>query len=85
MAYSDFVSEAAHTGSLFASEGKSKSLYSTLDKLNARFGKQAVYFASGPQGARPRRPAHRLQPHPRSQDRQVTLSPALSQGRGRTS
>ena len=46
MAYSDFVSEAGHTGSLFASEGKSKSLYSTLDKLNARFGKQAVYFAS---------------------------------------
>jgi len=46
MAYSDFVSEANHTGSLFASEDKSKSLYSTLDKLNARFGKQAVYFAS---------------------------------------
>ena len=46
MVYSDFVSEANHTGSLFASEGKSKSLYSTLDKLNARFGKQAVYFAS---------------------------------------
>jgi DNA polymerase-4 len=46
MAYSDFVSEAGHTGSLFASEGKSKNLYSTLDKLNARFGKQAVYFAS---------------------------------------
>jgi DNA polymerase-4 len=46
MAYSDFVSEANHTGSLFASEGKSKSLYSTLDKLNSRFGKQAVYFAS---------------------------------------
>jgi len=46
MAYSDFVSEAQHTGSLFASEDKSRSLYSTLDKLNARFGKQAVYFAS---------------------------------------
>jgi DNA polymerase IV len=46
MAYSDFVSEEKHTGSLFASEGKSKSLYSTLDKLNSRFGKQAVYFAS---------------------------------------
>ena len=46
MVYSDFVSEANHTGSLFASEDKSKSLYSTLDKLNARFGKQAVYFAS---------------------------------------
>jgi DNA polymerase-4 len=46
MAYSDFVSEAKHTGSLFASEDKSKSLYSALDKLNARFGKQAVYFAS---------------------------------------
>ena len=46
MAYSDLVSEANHSGSLFASEDKSKSLYSTLDKLNARFGKQAVYFAS---------------------------------------
>ncbi len=46
MAYSDLVSEAQHTGSLFASEDRSKSLYSTLDKLNARFGKQAVYFAS---------------------------------------
>ncbi len=46
MAYSDFVSEADHTGSLFASEGKSKALYATLDKLNARFGRQAVYFAS---------------------------------------
>jgi DNA polymerase IV len=46
MAYSDFVSQAQHTGSLFASEDKSRSLYSTLDKLNARFGKQAVYFAS---------------------------------------
>lgn len=46
MVYSDFVSEANHTGSLFASEDKSKNLYSTLDKLNARFGKQAVYFAS---------------------------------------
>ena len=46
MVYSDFVSEAQHTGSLFASEDKSKSLYSTLDKLNTRFGKQAVYFAS---------------------------------------
>jgi DNA polymerase-4 len=46
MAYSDFVSEGDHTGSLFAAEDKSKSLYSTLDKLNSRFGKQAVYFAS---------------------------------------
>jgi DNA polymerase-4 len=46
MAYSDFVSESGHTGSLFASEDKSKNLYSALDKLNARFGKQAVYFAS---------------------------------------
>ncbi len=46
MAYSHFVSEADHTGSLFASEEKSKSLYSALDKLNSRFGKQAVYFAS---------------------------------------
>jgi DNA polymerase-4 len=46
MAYSDLVSEQDHTGSLFAAEERSKSLYSTLDKLNARFGKQAVYFAS---------------------------------------
>jgi DNA polymerase-4 len=46
MAYSDFVSELAHTGSLFASEGRSRALYATLDKLNARFGRQAVYFAS---------------------------------------
>ena len=46
MAYSDLVPEAMHTGSLFAFEGRSKSLYSTLDKLNSRFGKQAVYFAS---------------------------------------
>ena len=45
MAYSDFVPEARHTGSLFASEDRSKALYSTLDRLNARFGKQAVYFA----------------------------------------
>lgn len=46
MAFCDLVAEADHTGSLFASEAKSKSLYSALDKLNARFGKQAVYFAS---------------------------------------
>lgn len=46
MAFSDLVPESGHTGSLFASESKSKSLYETLDKLNARFGKQAVYFAS---------------------------------------
>jgi DNA polymerase-4 len=46
MAFSDLVSEARHTGSLFASEDKSRALYATLDKLNARFGKQAVYFAS---------------------------------------
>ncbi|HSS26721.1 MAG TPA: DNA polymerase [Usitatibacter sp.] len=46
MAFSDFVSEDDHTGSLFASENKERALYSTLDKLNARFGKQAVYFAS---------------------------------------
>ena len=46
MAFSDFVSEAEHTGSLFASEDKSRALYTTLDKLNARFGRQAVYFAS---------------------------------------
>jgi DNA polymerase-4 len=46
MAFSDLVSEANHTGSLFASEGKERALYSALDQLNARFGKQAVYFAS---------------------------------------
>ena len=46
MAFSDLVSDAGHTGSLFASERKDKSLYETVDKLNARFGKQAVYFAS---------------------------------------
>lgn len=46
MAFSDLVTEGKHTGSLFAAEDKSKSLYSALDKLNARFGKQAVYFAS---------------------------------------
>ena len=46
MAFSDLVSEAGHTGSLFAAESKSKSLYETLDRLNARFGRQAVYFAS---------------------------------------
>ena len=46
MVYSDLVSEEDHTGSLFASEDKSKSLYTALDRLNARFGKQAVYFAS---------------------------------------
>ena len=46
MVFTDLVSEEKHTGSLFASEDKSKSLYAALDKLNARFGKQAVYFAS---------------------------------------
>jgi DNA polymerase-4 len=46
MAFGDLVTEAGHTGSLFASESRSKSLYETLDKLNARFGRQAVYFAS---------------------------------------
>jgi DNA polymerase-4 len=46
MAFSDLVPEAGHTGSLFATESKSKSLYETLDRLNARFGRQAVYFAS---------------------------------------
>ncbi|MBL0143323.1 MAG: DNA-directed DNA polymerase [Betaproteobacteria bacterium] len=46
MAFSDLVTQAGHTGSLFASESKSKSLYETLDRLNARFGRQAVYFAS---------------------------------------
>lgn len=46
MAFTDLVPEERHTGSLFASEGRSKSLYATLDRLNARFGRQAVYFAS---------------------------------------
>ena len=46
MAFSDLVHEDKHTGSLFAAEGKEKKLYSALDALNARFGKQAVYFAS---------------------------------------
>ena len=46
MAFSDFVSEAHRSGSLFASEDRSRALYKTLDKLNARFGRQAVYFAS---------------------------------------
>jgi DNA polymerase IV len=46
MAFSDLVHEDKHTGSLFSSEGKEKKLYNTLDALNARFGKQAVYFAS---------------------------------------
>ncbi len=46
MAFSDLVPEEGHTGSLFAAESKSKSLYETLDRLNARFGRQAVYFAS---------------------------------------
>lgn len=46
MAFSDLVPEGSHTGSLFAAESKAKSLYETLDKLNARFGRQAVYFAS---------------------------------------
>lgn len=46
MAFSELVAEARHTGSLFASEDRSKALYTALDKLNVRFGKQAVYFAS---------------------------------------
>src|SRR5512139_1369120 len=46
MAFGDLVPEAGHTGSLFAGESRSKSLYDTLDRLNARFGRQAVYFAS---------------------------------------
>ena len=46
MAFSELVSEAGHTGSLFAAESRSKSLYATLDKLNSRFGRQAIYFAS---------------------------------------
>jgi len=47
MALADLIAESDHTGSLFSAEERSKSLYSTVDKLNARFGKQAVYFASG--------------------------------------
>ena len=57
MAYSDFVPESAHTGTLFAAEDKSKALYAALDTLNARFGKQAVYFA-GAHKARDRSGLH---------------------------
>jgi DNA polymerase IV len=57
MAYSDFVPESAHTGTLFATEDKSKALYAALDSLNARFGKQAVYFA-GAHKARDRSGLH---------------------------
>ncbi len=71
MAFGDLVTEAGHTGSLFASESKSKSLYETLDKLNARFGRQAVYFASAHKAREPRRDAHRLQPHTGSGNREV--------------
>jgi len=46
MAFSDFVGDAHRSGLLFASEDRTKSLYSTVDQLNARFGRQAVYFAS---------------------------------------
>ncbi|APV48365.1 hypothetical protein BWI17_00885 [Betaproteobacteria bacterium GR16-43] len=46
MAFSDFVPATQHTGTLFASEDRSKALYKALDQLNVRFGKQAVYFAS---------------------------------------
>jgi len=46
MAFSDLVPESGRSGSLFAAESKSKALYATLDRLNARFGRQAVYFAS---------------------------------------
>ena len=46
MAFSDFVGDAHRSGMLFASEDRSKSLYSTMDQLNARYGRQAVYFAS---------------------------------------
>jgi DNA polymerase-4 len=46
MAFSDLVGEANRSGMLFASEDRSRNLYATLDELNARFGKQAVYFAS---------------------------------------
>jgi DNA polymerase IV len=46
MAFSDLVGESHRSGMLFASEDRSRNLYATLDELNARFGKQAVYFAS---------------------------------------
>jgi DNA polymerase-4 len=45
MAYSDLCRKTSAPGRC-SLEAKSKSLYSTLDSLNARFGKQAVYFAS---------------------------------------
>lgn len=47
MAYSDLVAEAGHTSTLFGEEESRKRLYDAMDKLNVRFGKQAVYFASG--------------------------------------
>jgi DNA polymerase-4 len=47
MAFSDLVSEAGHTSTLFGEEEGRKRLYDAMDKLNVRFGKQAVYFASG--------------------------------------
>jgi DNA polymerase IV len=46
MAFSDLVPEEKRTGTLFATENRARSLYATVDKLNARFGRQAVYFAS---------------------------------------
>ncbi|HZZ91999.1 MAG TPA: helix-hairpin-helix domain-containing protein [Usitatibacter sp.] len=46
MAFSDLVGDAQRSGLLFAFEDRSRSLYTTVDQLNARFGRQAVYFAS---------------------------------------
>ena len=47
MAFSDLVAEAGHTSTLFGEEEHRKRLYDAMDKLNVRFGRQAVYFASG--------------------------------------
>jgi short-subunit dehydrogenase/threonine/homoserine/homoserine lactone efflux protein len=70
MAYSDFVSERGHTGSLFASEGKRKPLPDARQPQRA-LRQAGRLLRERPQGPRPRRPAHRLQPHPRPEDGQI--------------
>ena len=39
------VHETGHSGALFENETDRHKLYSTIDKLNVKFGKNAVYFA----------------------------------------
>jgi DNA polymerase IV len=39
------VHETAHSGALFENETDRHKLYSTIDELNVKFGKNAVYFA----------------------------------------